>query len=429
MFIASLEIATTMNTYARFTFEPVGQGLFYTGRIGDFNMVYDCGELHGPMRIVNLIKDYKKNLNNTKIDMLVASHLHLDHVSGFDELLNNTRVRYVFLPYLLPIQRLILAVSASAQANQSYYDFLADPVSYIVERRVEKLILVGGGRNNEDLGRDMPTNDNHNDEGIGINSEDMNDESIQLPDDDGLRTVIAENDHQLLDDQKVNGHLSIKNHSGMISLKNKWVFRFFAPPTKKNLKGFENCVMKVLPGIKRIDSKTLRRILSNKNDRDKLERCYKKTFGPKRLNDTSLMLFHGPTKNVSSFLCPSSSPTKISMNYRFYPCKSSFESDVRFGWVLNGDINFNKVWPEFLKHFSAYRSHMTHLLIPHHGSKGNWNSNIMSSVVNPSHWFVSFGLGNPYRHPNHDVISEIVNKGNTVSICNEALRIDQYVFV
>ena len=95
-------------------------------------MVYDCGELHGPMRIVNLIKDYKKNLNNTKIDMLVASHLHLDHVSGFDELLNNTRVRYVFLPYILPIQRLILAVSASAQANQSYYDFLADPVSYIV---------------------------------------------------------------------------------------------------------------------------------------------------------------------------------------------------------------------------------------------------------------------------------------------------------
>jgi len=26
-----------------FRFHPVGQGLFYSGRIGDFSFVYDCG--------------------------------------------------------------------------------------------------------------------------------------------------------------------------------------------------------------------------------------------------------------------------------------------------------------------------------------------------------------------------------------------------
>ena len=424
-FIASLMITTMMCTYARFSLEPVGQGLFYTGKIGNFNMVYDCGELNGPNKIVNLIKDYKNKLGNSKIDMLIVSHLHWDHVCGFEELMRKTQVRYVFLPYLLPIQRLLLALSESANANQSYYNFLIDPVGYFVERSAEKVILIRGKEGGEDLGRFEPSDDGTPNESSGIDTEDLDDESIQLPDNDDLRKMVNENDPQLLG-EKFKTHLSFKNHSGLVSLKHKWVFRFFAPPTNKNLKGLEACVMKILPGTREIDYGTLRNILSSKSDLDKLKICYENTF--KRLNDTSLIVFHGPPKNISSFLCPSGSPTKIPMNYRFYPFKSSFESYDRFGWVLNGDVDFNKVWPAFLNHFSAYLDHMTHLLIPHHGSKGNWNSNIMSRVVNPSHWFVSFGLGNQYCQPNHDVISDIITKGNTVSICNETMRIDQYVF-
>lgn len=294
-----------------------------------------------------------------------------------------------------------------------------------MELGAEKVILVGGKEGGEDLGRFEPNDDGAPNERLDIDAEDLDDKSILLPDNDDLTAKVSENDSQLLD-AKFKTCLSFKNHSGMVSLNGKWVFRFFAPPTNKNLKKFENCVKKVLPGTKKIDSGTLSSILSNQNDLVKIKSCYEDTF--KRLNDTSLMVFHGPTKRISSFLCPSSLSTKIPMNSKFYPCKSSFESDVRFGWLLTGDVDFNKVSNAFLNHFSAYLSHMTHLLIQHHGSKGNWNSNIMSSVVNPSHWFVSFGLGNPYRHPNHDVMSEIINKGNTVSICNEVLRIDQYVF-
>lgn len=412
--------------HARFSLEPVGQGLFYTGRIGSFNMVYDCGEFSGPNKIEKLVKDYKSNLSNSKIDMLVVSHLHRDHVCGFEELMKNIQVRYVFLPYLLPIQRLLLAISESANANQSYYNFLIDPVGYFVERRAERVILIGGKEGGEDSSRFDPTDDNTSNDGFEINAEDLTDESIQLPDNDDLKAMVNENDHQLLE-STFNSRISFKTHAGLVSLKDKWVFRFFAPPTNKNLKGFESCVMKVLPGTKRIDSVTLSKILSNKNDLDKLRSCYENTF--KRLNDTSLMLFHGPTKRISSLLCISNSAAKVPISSKVFPCESSFEFDVRFGWVLNGDVDFNKVSPAFLKHFSSELSHMTHLLIPHHGSKGNWNVNILSRVVNPSHWFVSFGLGNHYRHPNYDVISDIVTKGNVVSICNEAIRIDQYVFI
>lgn len=419
-------IATRMCTSARFSLEPVGQGLFYTGKIDNFNMIYDCGELHGPNKIVDLIKGYKNKLGNSKIDMLIVSHLHWDHVCGFEELMKNTQVRYVFLPYLLPIQRLLLALSESTNANQSYYNFLIDPVDFFMERGAYKVILIRGKEGGEDLGRFEPNDDGLSNDEFGIDSEDLDDESIHLPDNDDLRAMVSDNDHQLLG-EKFRTRLSFKNHSGLVSLKYKWVFRFFAPPTSKNLKRFEACVMKVLPGTRKIDYGTLRSILSSKSNLDKLKRCYENTF--KRLNDTSLIVFHGPTnKNISSFLFSSGLPTNIPSNCRFYPCKRSFESDVRFGWVLSGDVDFNKVRTAFLDHFSAYLGDMTHLLIPHHGSKGNWNSNIMSSVVNPSHWFVSFGLGNQYRHPNHDVISDIVIKGNTVSICTETIRIDQYIF-
>lgn len=418
-------ITTMKSPYARFSLEPVGQGLFYTGKIGSFNMVYDCGELKGPNKIVDLIKDYKNKSGNSKIDMLIVSHLHWDHVCGFEELMRNTQVKYVFLPYLLPIQRLLLALSESANANQSYFSFLVDPIGYFVERGAEKVILIRGKEGGEDQGSFKPSDDGMPNERFGIDAEDLDDESIQLPDNDDLREMVNENDSQLFG-ERFKTRLSFKNHSGLVSLKYKWVFRFFAPPSNMNLKGFEACVMNVLPGTRKIDYGSLSKILSSRSDLNKLKSCYESTF--KRLNDTSLIVFHGPTKNVSSFLCPSSSPTEIPMNYRFYPCLSSFESDVRFGWVLNGDVDFNNVWTAFLSHFSAYLDHMTHLLIPHHGSKRNWNSNIMSGVVNPSHWFVSFGLGNHYGHPNHDVISDIVSKGNTVSICSETMRIDQYVF-
>ena len=419
-----------MSTYARFSLEPVGQGLFYTGKIGNFNMVYDCGEMNGPDTIVDLIKDYKHKLKNSKIDMLIVSHLHWDHVSGLEELLKNTPVRYVFLPYLLPIQRLLLALSEYEYGNQSYYNFLIDPVNYFLELGAEKVILIRGKEYGEEPGRFPgrfePSDDGAQNETFDIDSKDLDDESIQLPDNYDLREMVIDTDRQLLE-EKFKTRISFKNHSGLVSLKQKWVFRFFAPPSNKNLMALEECVMKILPGTRKIDYETLSNILSSKNNLDKLRSCYKNTF--KRLNDTSLIVFHGPTnRNISSFLCLSGSPTNIPMNYRFYPCKSSFESTVRFGWVLNGDVDFNKVGPAFIKHFSGYLCHMTHLLIPHHGSKVNWNSNILSGVVKPSHWFVSFGLGNQFRHPNHDVIADITTNGNTVSTCNEAIRIDQYVF-
>lgn len=143
---------------------------------------------------------------------------------------------------------------------------------------------------------------------------------------------------------------------------------------------------------------TLRRILSNKSNRDKIKICYKKTFCPKRLNDTYLSHF---TNQKGTYL----HSCALRVCFHWHPwikgfiIASQIESRGKIVWVPSLDINSNTLWPGFLDNYPNYLSIMTHLPISHHGTKGNWNSKIMSQFVNPSHWLVLFGQGNPYCHP------------------------------
>ncbi|WP_143106771.1 hypothetical protein [Neomoorella thermoacetica] len=102
-----------------FQFHNVGQGLFYTGSIGDFRFIYDCGSL--PMAWAHkAVSNYLDALtvDNEKvkpvINLLVLSHLDLDHVSGIDNLLCNTEIKIALIPYTSPLERLLLAVRHSS---------------------------------------------------------------------------------------------------------------------------------------------------------------------------------------------------------------------------------------------------------------------------------------------------------------------------
>jgi phosphoribosyl 1,2-cyclic phosphodiesterase len=77
---------------AEFTFHPVGQGLFYSGKINcddkkegnkEFNFVYDCGNIFSS-QINNFVKSYiESNLSVSKhLDLFILSHYHWDHFNG-----------------------------------------------------------------------------------------------------------------------------------------------------------------------------------------------------------------------------------------------------------------------------------------------------------------------------------------------------------
>lgn len=62
------------------TFHPIGQGAFYSERIDNFNMVYDCGS------VSESEKKQKKVISqsfskNDDINVLVISHFDEDHIN------------------------------------------------------------------------------------------------------------------------------------------------------------------------------------------------------------------------------------------------------------------------------------------------------------------------------------------------------------
>jgi glyoxylase-like metal-dependent hydrolase (beta-lactamase superfamily II) len=74
----------------KFEFRPIGQGLFFTGIFyhlsleTKFSLVYDCGydNKSTPGNYIDQeIVDFHQEIGDAKIDMLVISHFHNDHIN------------------------------------------------------------------------------------------------------------------------------------------------------------------------------------------------------------------------------------------------------------------------------------------------------------------------------------------------------------
>jgi len=132
-----------MNLQFKFDFHNVGQGLFHTGKIGDFNFVYDCGSMKKD-NVVEAVKYYKnEDLKIEPIDILIISHFDKDHVNGLDKLLSGVKVEYAIIPYYSPSEMLMLAF-VKRSYPESYFNFLLNPVSYLLSKGINKVILIKG---------------------------------------------------------------------------------------------------------------------------------------------------------------------------------------------------------------------------------------------------------------------------------------------
>ena len=127
----------------RTTFNNVGQGLFYSGKIvvnedKSFNFVYDCGTHSKREYLKTSIKRYsnsiKDNNNKKKLDLLVISHFDADHINGLETLLSEVdEMETVVLPYYTPEERLLYAIMNKKQ-NRFYYEFLSDPAEFLLKK-------------------------------------------------------------------------------------------------------------------------------------------------------------------------------------------------------------------------------------------------------------------------------------------------------
>ena len=404
-----------------FVFHQAGQGLFYSGTISlesprnvRFDFVYDCGSTNRQV-IKRAIFNYKQTvLLNNHIDMLVISHLHKDHVSGLDKLLEDTQVDYVFLPYLSPPERLILALMYQNMPSW-YYEFLHDPVIYLLERNVEKVVLFGSGGEEEE-GGPPPTN---------ISPRPPKEEKeekllIKLRDEPDARRIFENEGSQDIYTQYIReGRLIVKAHRGYVVALGIWVFRFFnyKIPTA-SINNLYYCTQNILSNIRIKDA------IRQKDSRKILKNCYERTKSSldRDLNNTSLAVYHMPVGTYHAAV----SHYHPSCCWWYCPvCYFRLFNNLveHFGQFLTGDIDLNHDYSQVQRHFHHYFPHNFLVQIPHHGARRNWNNNILDDIPYPSLWVASAGIRSRFGHPHVGVVLDILYNGHCFAWSNESERV------
>ncbi len=164
-----------MNINGTFRFHNVGQGLFYSGILNKkdskshatFSFVYDCGTDSSMAFLKNEIDSFKQLLptDEKKLDLLVISHLHDDHVNGLEYLLKGIKVDTVVMPYINDVLKSLPLVESSANSD-FLRTFYLDPVNWFSLRGVRRVMLLGAEdieQKETYLSSEHPLNDDNSD--------------------------------------------------------------------------------------------------------------------------------------------------------------------------------------------------------------------------------------------------------------------------
>ena len=342
-------------TQGDFTIHPVGQGLFYTGKIGQaFNLVYDCGRgnhstVGADSDFALLISNYKRHeLINDTIDMLVISHFDSDHANGLFLLLSGkTIVKQLFIPYSGIGDYLILFSLLYITGATS---------------RVEKIYLVLEEIAVED------EESNLDDNSIGI--------SLDL-------------DSKYTEPDLIKKISSIPS-STVVLFQQQWLFKFYnMQKSKTTISRIENEFDALLKTNKCNTIQDLLKLKKGLHPTKKtkyymktlIREIYKnslKRLGKDSINKSSLCLYHKPI-NSNKAGCFD------------YPPSFCDENSENVGTMLTGDINLsNDVQAnEFIRFFKNELSETFFMFLPHHGSHLNWND-FLFNYLEKKHNLFSF---------------------------------------
>lgn len=373
-----------------FRFHNVGQGLFYSGILNQeadsgkrhqtVCFVYDCGTGSSKNFLKKEIDDFKLLMpasskgTRKKLDLLVVSHLHDDHVNGLEFLLKNVDVDTIVMPYVN--EGIKFLARLESHSNEGFLQlFYTDPVGWFISKGVRRIFLLGAEERFEKKENIESNNINGDDSGILVEADGVL--NIELK--DGVEVVYLE-------------------RRAKIKLRDiKWEFIF------ENLKKDADktqCYIKTVEQFKRKHFTTLEQILKSKQ----LLKDLKKELIPiypngSAINRTSVVLLHGPVgcNNIAIINGPVFCPNKITWtNGHTVLTGDLFLKDDESIGCLNSmldDIDTCATDEFFAMQY------------PHHGSKDN-NFEYFSKIYTCIN-ILSFGITNRYGHPNADILNEL----------------------
>lgn len=349
-----------------FRFNPVGQALFYSGYIGDFTFVYDCGGKKA------CTKREIKRLPRQPLDLLIISHMHQDHVSGIKDLIEHSGgIRQVVLPYLEPEEFLLaageyLAARASNSPNDDFIRLLQDPVEFFGEGTAITRI---NGEEDQDLSEEVYDGEEFTWSGMAT---------------DGIRSHTQCFRNEL------------------------WSFRFFHEViSSRVLAQFTSELRK-----SRINPRDTKIDVVGKADA--LKAAYRSVAPGRSLNRTSLLCLHGPREKAIKLF-------GFRLGFRFWPNYSHFSCAT----LLTGDIDFTACFDEFINHFTDEELNSVYWAsVPHHGSRHNWRDELFCVLPNCYYWICNCRSLTSGHHPHKDVLRSFFFNYPIIYPCTECRSFD-----
>ena len=390
-------------------FNPVGQGLFYSGQIitndSEFNFIYDCGA----KRKIPLEKAIKEYCNTNKgIDLLVLSHLHSDHINGLEQLLNKYSYipSCVVIPYLTPMERLIIHWS-TIRPSKWFIEFISDPVRYLINRGVEEVICVTSSSGETVNGR-LTEFEGLNPDLTGIQFERLNKEPFDR------KEQISKEEYSW--DSKIQDHLYLVKSGSVISCcYGMWFFKFYNEPLTSPILSLLKENLREI-GMEHPSNQNLVDVFKRGSRGNPLAKAFRQVFGDDKLNLTSLLMFHGPSDGLRCG-CNNLSQNMIRTNDLTLDKPSKIKN--QFLHLLTGDFDFKQVSNEFYSKHGPLLEDVSVVSLPHHGSDENWTEEIISAMPNVESLVASFGTYNTYKHPGLNLQKYIKTTNHSYIECNE----------
>ena len=402
-----------MRIKAECCFHSVGQGLFYTGILSkreceyeQFSFVYDCGSFNRSAlnnEIDLFLSDslWVKPGKKKKIDLLVISHFHADHINGLVRLLKKCEVDTAIIPYytkeeLAGFLADYLDNSVDRIERAAMLSFFVNPPAFLSDYSVKKVLLV----NNHEKPYDEPEHEKSKYDAVG---KDINPSKS--------RVILG--DERFIRSSN-NTRVSITYSNPEFCLDDfSWQFKFENAPINRDVwKNLIKDISGVLKGeplkdfIKKGNFKEIRVVFDK----------YKKECGL-TLNRTSLTMFHDAIHDVKKSMYVATPHGR----YRnpFYP-----HCSTKTGTFVSGDIELNEnEEPNILK---CHGKQISFFQVPHHGSKDNWCKKNWLQYSFDS-FIISHGIKNNFNHPHYTVVTDIM-KERPLFLVNEYNRFSYTFF-
>lgn len=344
------------------TIHPVGQGAFYSetfhrpGLKGDKHIVYDCGVLPKSSRLEEEIGNFLQK--DSTIDVLFISHFHADHVNGLKLLAERYKIKNIVLPQIDDYDWFYILENYLTTGNADV-NIISDVRVSIGDAKIIQVAPIG--ENNDRV---------------------VSEESIPL---DSFKGSI------------INGlsPLVINNQDHAL-----WHFIVVNPLQTSDLEALRNAIENIDHDGRKVAIDDLHNPDILSAIRADLQAVYSKVF--KGGNEYSMCML-SELVDRKAYVTHS---RFNKWNCLCMDCLGDRYYNNRDGGLYCGDADFLHcdTLTCLKKRLSGRENYVGMLQLPHHGSKENFNIELLDWCGSTIVTFACYGSPNRYNHPSSNVM-------------------------